>query len=318
MRHALRRRATLKATLAAAGLLARPGLLRASVPAFAPAFTFGTRGSGPGQFEYVEDFAFTRDGHLLVTDAAHAWVQVFEAGTGRFLTRFGGKGDGEENLDKPEGIAVDPAGNIYVADYNTGLIQAYDPAFRWTTTFGGYGSAPGQLLKPEFMAVHDGRLYVPEAGNHRVSVFALNGTFLFRFGGPGTEPGRMNNPEAIKPGPDGQLYLTDLRNDRVQVFDAEGVPLRAWGSTGTAPGQLRSPAGIAVDAAGRIYVTEIGNDRVQVFDAMGVPLGAWGQKGGGPGEFANLHGIAVDSRSGLVFVADTGNHRVQVFRPAGG
>ena len=45
---------------------------------FEPALTFGAEGTGPGQFKYVEDFAFDKKGNILVTDAAHAFVQVFD------------------------------------------------------------------------------------------------------------------------------------------------------------------------------------------------------------------------------------------------
>jgi DNA-binding beta-propeller fold protein YncE len=83
----------------------------------------GSEGAADGQFKYVEDFAFSREGNLLVTDASHAFVQAFDKTTGRFLKRFGGKGDGDEQLEKPEGIAVDAAGHIYVADYSTGFVK---------------------------------------------------------------------------------------------------------------------------------------------------------------------------------------------------
>ena len=78
---------------------------------FEHVLNIGSAGTGEGQFKYVEDFAFTKDGYLLATDAVHAWVQVFDKTSGKFISRFGGKGEGEANLDKPEGIAVDPNGN---------------------------------------------------------------------------------------------------------------------------------------------------------------------------------------------------------------
>src|SRR4051794_35000526 len=87
---------------------------------FEHVMNIGSGGVATGQFKYVEDFAFSKDGHLLVTDASHAWVQVFDKATGQFIARFGGKGDDERHLDKPEGIAVDPNGNVFVADYSTG------------------------------------------------------------------------------------------------------------------------------------------------------------------------------------------------------
>jgi DNA-binding beta-propeller fold protein YncE len=275
----------------------------------------GSPGLGEGQFSYVEDFAFSADGHLLATDASHAWVQVFDRTSGRFLTRFGGKGDDDSSLEKPEGIAVDPDGNVFVADYNTGFIKKYGPSYKWLLTFSEYGTEPGQTIKSEFCDIRDGRLYVPEAGNHRVSVFDLAGKFLFAFASKGNRPGELNNPEAAKLSSDGRLYVTDLRNDRIQVFDKDGKPLASFGRTGSGPGELKSPAGLSFDRHDNVYVTEIGNDRVSVFDKTGKFLTMWGRKGSGSGEFGNLHGIIVDKTNGHVYVADTANNRIQVFRP---
>jgi len=49
---------------------------------FEHVMNIGAEGSGPGQFKYVEDFAFSKDGHLLVTDAANSNIQVFNKTTG--------------------------------------------------------------------------------------------------------------------------------------------------------------------------------------------------------------------------------------------
>jgi sugar lactone lactonase YvrE len=169
-------------------------MLILSVSAYAAELKFvhvmniGSEGVAEGQFKYIEDFAFTKDGRLLVTDASHAWVQVFDKTSGQFVTRFGGKGDGDDQLDKPEGIAVDPDGYVYVADYSTGFVKKYDPSFKWVLTFSEYGAAPGQNMKSEFMDIRAGRLYQPDVGNNRVNVFDLNGKPLFEFGGPGSNP----------------------------------------------------------------------------------------------------------------------------------
>lgn len=281
---------------------------------FEHVLTIGSEGTGPGQFRYVEDFALTKAGQLLVTDASHAWVQAFDKRSGKYLTRFGGKGEDDHNLEKPEGIAVDPEGNVFVADYNTGYIKKYGPDLKWLLTFSEYGSEPGQTMKSEFMDIRDGRLYVPDIGNNRINVFDLEGQFLFLFGGPGAEPGKFNTPEAAKFGPDGNLYVTDLMNDRVQVFDRDGKLVRTWGQKGSREGELRSPSGLAIDRHGNVFVAEIGNDRIQVFDAQGGFLAALGSGGNGIGQFKNLHGLAVDDETDMLYVADTGNHRVQVFK----
>jgi DNA-binding beta-propeller fold protein YncE len=275
----------------------------------------GTKGAAPGEFKYVEDFAFSKNGELLVTDASHAYVQAFDPTTGKFIARFGGKGDDEAGLEKPEGIAVDAQGNIFVADYTSGFVKKYDASYKWLITFSGYGSKPGETMKSEFMDIRDGRLYVPDAGNDRVNVFALDGKPLFDFGGPGNELGKLADPEAAKFDSSGRLFVSDLKNDRIQVFDGEGKLLSLFGRSGDGSGEFRAPAGIAFDRDDNLYVTEIGNHRVQVFDKTGKFLTMWGRKGSAAGEFANPHGIIVERGTGCVYVADTSNNRVQVFKP---
>ena len=278
----------------------------------------GSTGRGPGQFKYVEDFAFAKNGNLLATDAANANIQVFDKTTGKYLSQFGGKGDDDHHFEKPEGIAVAPDGTIFVADYNTGYIKKFTPDYQWVKTFSDYGEAPGENIKSEFMSIYNGLLYMPEAGNHRVDVFDMDGNFKFLFGGKGTAPGKMNNPEAAKYNSEGKIYVADLKNDRVQVFDKDGNFLFLWGRTGSGPGEFKAPSGLAIDKHDNVYLCEIGNDRVQVFDKAGNFLTMWGQKGAGDGEFGNLHGIIVDHGTGWVYVADTANDRIQVFKPKSG
>ena len=282
---------------------------------FEQVMAFGSEGMGPGEFKYVEDFAFDSKGNLLVTDAAHAFVQVFDKRTGKFISRFGGKGDGDENLEKPEAISVAPDGRIFIGDYTTGYVKVYDKDFNWVKTFSDYGSEPGQTIKSEFSDIHDGLYYLPEAGNHRISVFDLDGNFKFLIGSQGNAEGQLNNPEAAKFNNQGMLYVTDLKNDRIQVFTKDGKFVKAWGKAGEGPGEFKAPAGLSFDAEDRVYVTEIGNNRVQVFDKDGNFITMFGKKGSGPGEFGNLHGICVDKETGWVYVADTANNRVQVFKP---
>ena len=123
----------------------------AQAPTLSPGAKFehvmdiGAKGTGDGQFNYVEDFAFDSNGNLLATDAVNATVQVFNPKTGGFIGKFGGKGDEDHQLEKPEGIAVDPDGNIFVADYNTGYVKKYDKNHKWLLTFSDFGKAPGEL-----------------------------------------------------------------------------------------------------------------------------------------------------------------------------
>lgn len=275
----------------------------------------GTEGTGEGQFKYVEDFDMDSKGYLLATDAAHAYVQAFDKTTGRFIARFGGKGDEDNNLEKPEGISVAPDGRIFVADYTSGYVKIYDKNYKWLDTFSDYGSEPGENIKSEFTDIRDGLYYMPEAGNHRISVWDLKGNFKFLFSGPGAEEGKLNNPEAAKFNSKGDLYVADLKNDRIQVFTKEGKFVKMFGKSGSGPGELKSPAGISFDSHDNLFVGEIGNDRVQVFDKNGTHLTMWGKSGSKNGEFGNIHGVFVDASTDWLYVADTANNRIQVFKP---
>jgi DNA-binding beta-propeller fold protein YncE len=288
---------------------------KAGEATFSLELVFGSPGSGPGEFRYPEDFALSPDGRLFVTDATHAFVQIFDPQTGRFLARFGGRADSPSGLVKPEGIAIAPDGDIYVADYDTGFIKRFGADLAWKQTFSEFGSGPGQNIRSEFMSIYDGRLYMADAGNHRVDVFDLSGRFLFDFGGHGTGDGQFNNPEAAKVNSIGEVFVADLKNNRVQVFDKAGKFSRSWGRSGKAKGEFDAPAGIGFDAHDNVYVSEIGNNRVQVFRPDGSSLAVFGEAGKDPGQLHKAHGVVVDPKTGRVFVADTGNHRIQVFTP---
>ena len=105
---------------------------------------------------------------------------------------------------------------------------------------------------------------------------------------------------------------------RIQKFSSDGRFLLSWGTSGDGDGQFYNAEGIAVDGAGNVYVTDWGRERVQKFTSNGgflLYLGTEGTgagRGTGDGQFHNPKGISVD-RAGNVYVAETINHRVQVF-----
>jgi sugar lactone lactonase YvrE len=103
-------------------------------------------------------------------------------------------------------------------------------------------------------------------------------------------------------------------NFRIQVLETDGTFVRTFGSLGDAPGRFSKPKGIAVDAEGRIVVVEGLHDAVQFFDPEGRLLLSVGSPGSDPGHFWLPAGLAVDRTNQLLFVADSYNSRVQVFR----
>lgn len=301
----------ISAVLSAAMLFGAAALAHAGME-FEHVMNIGSKGTGNGQFQYVEDFAWSIDGKLLATDAINSNIQLFDKTSGKFISQFGGKSTG---FEKPEGISVDSSGNIFVADYQAGFIRKYSKDFKQLKQFSGLGAAPGQTEKSEFTDIYDGLLYVPEQGSHRVDVFDLNGNFKFMFCKQGTGPGELTKPEAAKFNSKGVLYVVDLGNHRVQLFDKTGKYIKEFGKKGTGPGEFQRPAGLAFDKDDNVYVTEIDNNRIQVFDPDGKPLAMFGKDGTGNGEFKNLHGMIIDKATGWLYIADSGNNRIQVFKP---
>lgn len=101
-------------------------------------------------------------------------------------------------LNNPQGIAVDSADNIYVANAGTNTIRKYDSGLTFVDDFGSAGSGDGQFSTPKGLAFDaSDRLYVCDSGNDRVQVFDTSGTFLGKFGSSGSGSGQLDNPSGI-------------------------------------------------------------------------------------------------------------------------
>jgi tripartite motif-containing protein 71 len=156
-------------------------------------------------------------------------------------------------------------------------------------------------------------------------------------GGPNTCPyttatqlgqraeGVMRFPQALAIGPDGSVFVADQGSKVVQVFGPDGVFLREIGIAGSKPGQLGPVGAIAVAGDGSLIVAD-GSNRIDRFDANGQLIDSWGRTGSEVGEFRFGAGAGNSAAAGgglavsgdFVYVADTGNDRVQRFSLDGG
>ena len=138
-------------------------------------FTFGKRGTGPGEFNYPTSVAVDGRGHLVVSDTLNCRVQVFDM-RGKFLSQFGGNGDTSGHFSRPKGVAVDAAGNIYVVDALFDNFQIFNLAGQLLLNVGETGTQPGGFGLPNGIAIGaDNRIYVADTFNHRVQVFQYLG-----------------------------------------------------------------------------------------------------------------------------------------------
>ncbi len=256
-----------------------------------------------------------RQGRIYVADLRTESIIVFDVPRRR-LFRFGQRAPNA--LGKPAGLALDHQSNVYVADSKRRQVLVFDSLGLFLRAIGG----PADLDRPTGVAVsRDGeRIYAVdrsynESNNHRVVIYAKDGTKLKIIGTRGSGEGQFNVPLQAATGPDGTLYVLDSGNFRVQAFDRDGNFLRTFGQLGVNPGNFARPRGIAVDDDGNVYVTDASFNNFQVFNQAGQLLLAVGQGGGvnNPGKFGMLSGIAVDE-TGRIYAVDQLFNKVEVFR----
>ena len=252
-----------------------------------------------------------------------------------FLRQFGGQ-DGKKpgQFALPDGIGVDNAGNVLVADSQNNRIQRFSwdgkvlpfPAF----AKGPWSQAPGKFKLPydvDFDGL--GNIFVADTQNHRIQRFTPKGRFVRMWGRnggdgtPGVGPGEMDQPRGLATDPFGNVWVADHENARVLKFTGNGRLLLTLGanggdgSWGEGIGEFNSPRGICSDREGFIYIADdvnhrivkLANDTGQFVAIFGKPGGPVSGSGTGPGEFKLPYGCAVDN-NGHLWVADTNNHRV--------
>ncbi len=183
--------------------------------------------------------------------------------------------------------------------------------FREVRVIGERGTGPGQFNKPRSLTTDaQDNLYVVDMTG-RVQKFSPEGEFLLGWQMPETDLGKAKGMACDGAG---RVVVVEPHYARVNHFDGSGRLLWQWGTAGTNAGQLAFPRAVAVTRQGELWVSEYAKvERVQRFSRDGREcLGGVGRPGTGPGEFARAEGIAVDGGDRL-YVADSCNHRVQVF-----
>ena len=226
--------------------------------------SFGTRGSGQGQFHSPFGIAVDGEGNILVADFHNHRIQKFTA-EGQFLAAVGTKGSGPLQFIYPTDIALNTSNNkVYVADNGNHHVQVLNSDLTFSSTFGKQGSGKGQFSDPYSIACDStGKVYVADTGNHRIQVFTAEGKFLRMFGRCGQGRGELASPWCVAVDTSGMVYVSEDDNDRVSVFTTDGQLVTSFGRKGEGPGEFSRPCGLAVDNNGVVYVCD--NNRVQVF-----------------------------------------------------
>ena len=186
--------------------------------------------------------------------------------------KWGTRGEkAQGQFTTPHDVAIDTAGNVWVADYGNTRLQ------RFTTTGGIPADGKKTIItgldsQPDTLGVDSaGNLFVTEFFANKVRRYdaASGWTSGTVWGGAGTGSGQFNRPHGVAISPDGSVYVGDRDNYRTQRFDTNGKFLNGWGTNGVKPGQFRQAVGTAVDVDCNVWVADSDAHRLQKFNSAG-------------------------------------------------
>ena len=324
--------------------------------------TYGYSGDGgaatSAQFWGPYAVAVDASGNLYIADRYNSRVRMVSASgivttvAGNGNCGFSGDGGPATSacLDWPSGVALDAAGDFYIADSNNNRIRQVTSGGTITTVAGngtvgdsgdGGAAASAQLYYPDSVAVDTGgNLHITDSGNARIRLVSAAGTISTVVGGATGDGalgvfGFLNQPAGVARDNAGNTYIADASDNRVRKVAPNGVitTVAGTGEPGfsgdggaAASAQLRNPYGVAVDASGNLYIADSGNWRIRKIGGAGTITTVAGNGSccgytgdGGAATSAQIglpYGLAVDS-SGNLYLSDIDNNVIRKVAPSG-
>jgi sugar lactone lactonase YvrE len=307
--------------------------------------------------------AFDTQGNLYFAETGnHVVRKVTPSGVITTVAGNGVQGFAGDNglataaeLDSPAGVAVDSAGDIFIADSNNQRVREVAAATGIIATIAGTGVAgfggdggtatAARLDLPTAMALDAaGNLYIADTVNHRVrritvatgAITSVAGNGVEGYAGDGglATAANLDLPNGLAVDVAGNLYIADTHNGRVREVSAATGVISTIAGTGVVGGNVQTfggdkgaataaglalPRGLAMDAAGNLYIADSANHRIRRISPSGIITTVAGQ---GSEAFAGDNAAAVAasldspqsvavSSTGLVTLADSGNQRLR-------
>ena len=307
--------------------------------------------------------AISGSGSIYIADQANERIRLLTlvAGAPSNLTQFtistvagngsaSYSGDGglaiDAALSSPFGVAVDSAGNVYIADFNNVRIRKMTPNGTITTVAGtgvaGFSGDGGpavnaMLNRPSKVSVDAvGNFYVVDSGNSRIRKVTPDGTITTVAGngtagedgdgGPAVDAS-LNYPEDVTVNAAGDLFIADGDGNTVREVTVDGTITTVAGNGrqgysgdggGATQASLNNPSSVAVDSLGNIFIGDTNNNRIRkVANGIITTVAGNGVRGyggdGGPATAAELASpTAKLDTTGNLYIPDAGNNRVRL------
>ena len=313
---------------------------------------------GPATQAYLNSprgIAFDSSGNLYIADYYNQRIRMVD--TSGIITTVAGNGNYGYNGDGipatnawlryPSAVAVNTAGDIFIADtdncrirmvdHSTGLISTF--AGDGNCAFGGDGGPPSsaQISYPYGVTVDSsGNIFISDSNNSRIrkadlganTISTVAGTGIWGYNGDGIQANTawLYYPQQIAIDASGNLFIADYYNQRIRMVEAVSQNIATvagngnWGYDGdggpATSAMLSYPRGIALSISGGFYIADSGNRVIRSVDGAGIISTYAGRQDPGDGSLARFsdllypRGAAYDA-FGNLFIADTGHHRVR-------
>ena len=170
---------------------------------------------------------------------------------GEFVKEFG-----SDRLNRPEGLAVNNKGQLFVVEWNGHRVSVYSENGEFQFSFGSKGSQPGEFHCPDQICIgQDGLVYVSDRCNHRVQVFQQDGHFVRQFG-----KDVLTKPTGLALTKDGHIVVASESVNKLSIFSPSGECVHEVKDVG-----LKQPFGVAVTDDGFIFVADYGKGSIVKF-----------------------------------------------------
>ncbi|OGX32908.1 MAG: hypothetical protein A2787_07185, partial [Omnitrophica WOR_2 bacterium RIFCSPHIGHO2_01_FULL_48_9] len=276
---------------------------------------FGSPGSLPGQLNSPVGIVIDQFGFIFVADTGNRRVEIFSP-NGVFLGMF-------DTEFRPVDIGVDVQRNIYVLLPEAGKIVKYSVSGRKLQEISGVVNKRNYLSQANGLAVDmRGDIYVTESAEQSIKKIDKDNVVLLSFGSAGDGRGQFAEAVGVASDTLGQIFIADAKNKRVQILKITG------GKKNFIPAVANSPPVVDFDLVrnaeeGLVDLVSVPgrglfalSDKAAHFLWYSSANNVFGKEGKNPGEFKKPMALSV-TLDGRIFVADTGNHRLQIFNAEG-
>lgn len=254
--------------------------------------SWGTTGSGDGQFTGPQSLALDNKGHLYVADSYNYRVQKFTV-EGEFLIKWGTQGSQPGQFNLPSAIAWGSNGIVYVGEAFNRRIQMFNEDGIHLGGWGFSSSVSG-------LDVNGSNEVFASDWSGAIQVFTADGQFIRSFGRSARCEANLSHPRGLAIGRQGRAYVADPANSsRVAIFDAQGEFMYAVPQKYVTAGSLSQSFYLDHDEQGLVYVADNEYQRIQVYDGLGMLRDGWSVFNPPASIIAGLERISVSMNNDL-------------------